>query len=309
MVVGDSESDIYDLFKKQGEHEQEGLELLVRVNRGRQRKVRVRCPHPRGEMVRAIEDHLDFMHQWRFQRSFQILSQGGKRARQKRPVETDVRIGPVEVQPPQERRKRGERGVEAWLVRVRQTNHGRGEEPLEWLLLSTLGGPGKRWAQQIVRWYEARWGIEEFFRVLKRGARIEDRRLRTAQALQKCLAFDAITAWQVFSLARYARDAPGTPARQVLTRDEMLMIWVQVKNKQLQPPGERGRPPPTDIRSWVILLARTTGFRPSKRQPLPGNEVLWQACVDLWRAVDALQALRAELGVRLCASELSEVLE
>ena len=82
-----------------------------------------------------------------------------------------------------------------------------------------------------------------------------------------------------------------------------------MKDKQLQPPGERGRPPPKDIWSWVILLARTTGFRPSKRQPLPGNEVLWRACVDLWRAVDGLQALRAELGVALAASELSEVLE
>ena len=107
------------------------------------------------------------------------------------------------------------------LARVWQTNHKRGEEPLEWLLLSTLGGLQRRWARRIVRWYEAHWRIEEFFRVLKSCARIEDRRLRTAQALQKCLAFDAITAWQVFSLARYARDAPKTPARQVQIRHEM----------------------------------------------------------------------------------------
>ena len=53
---------------------------------------------------------------------------------------------------------------------MRQTDAKRGEKPLEWLLLSTLGDPRNRWAQQIVRWYEARWGIEEFFRVLKSGA-------------------------------------------------------------------------------------------------------------------------------------------
>ena len=60
-------------------------------------------------------------------------------------------------------------------------------------------------------WYEARWGIEEYFRVLKSGTRIEDRRLQEADALVKCLAFDAVTAWRVFSLDRYARDAPDTP--------------------------------------------------------------------------------------------------
>ena len=76
VVVGNSESDIYDPFKKQSEHEDEGLELLVRVHRGRQRKVRVRCPHLRKEMLRPIEDHADCMRQGRFQRSFRVLSQG-----------------------------------------------------------------------------------------------------------------------------------------------------------------------------------------------------------------------------------------
>ncbi len=54
--------------------------------------------------------------------------------------------------------------------------------------------------------------MEEFFRVLQSGARIEDRRLRTAAALAKCLAFDAITAWRVFEAGRITRDAPHTPA-------------------------------------------------------------------------------------------------
>jgi len=292
LVVGDRESDIYDLFKLQSEHEEQGLELLVRVNLGRQRKVRVRCTQLRTEMLRPLREQPDFLRRVRFGRSFRVLSQGGKRARRGKRIETEVRIGAVEVQPPEARRQRGERGVEAWLVHVLQTNPEPGEDPLEWLLLSTLGGPSEPWARRIVRWYEARWGIEEFFRVLKSGARIEDRRLRTAQALQKCLAFDAITAWQVFSLARYAREAPDTPAAEVLTRDEMRVIWAQVKAKRLLPPQERGRPPPGDIRTWVVLLARTTGFRPSKRRPLPGNEVLWRACEDLWRAVDTLQALR-----------------
>ena len=73
-------------------------------------------------------------------------------------------------------------------------------------------------------WYQARLGIEEYFRLLKAGTRIEDRRLREADTLVKCLAFDAITAWRVFALDRYARDAPATAVGDVLTEDEQEVI-------------------------------------------------------------------------------------
>ena len=117
--------------------------------------------------------------------------------------------------------------------------------------------------------------------MLKNGARIEDRRLRTAEALSKCLAFDAVTAWQVSSLARYARDAPQTPVDAVLTWDEIAVLWAIVQGDELWPGAARGRAPPGDIRTWVVWLAMTTGFLPSKRRPLPGDAVLWRACAAL----------------------------
>ena len=82
-----------------------------------------------------------------------------------------------------------------------------GQTALEWLLVSSEGAATAEWAERIVGWYEQRWEIEEYFRLLKTGTWIEDRRLREADALVKWLAFDAIMAWQVFSLARHARDA------------------------------------------------------------------------------------------------------
>ena len=73
--------------------------------------------------------------------------------------------------------------------------------------------------------------------MLKSGTRIEDRRLREADALVKCLAFDAITAWRVFSLDRYARDAPDTPD-EVLSADERQVIGAVV---QAEDPAAAGR--------------------------------------------------------------------
>ena len=70
------------------------------------------------------------------------------------------------------------------------------------------------------------------------------------------------------------------------------MIGAFVERRQLRPPAERGKPFGTDIRSWVVLLARMVGWRPSKRQPYPGNEVLWRAYVRLQTMVLGMQTLR-----------------
>ena len=78
-------------------------------------------------------------------------------------------------------------------------------------------------------WYEARWGIE-------------DRQLHEAEALQQCLAFDAVTAWRVFSLDRYARDEPETLAAEVLTEGEREVIGIVVRAERLLLPSERDRP-------------------------------------------------------------------
>lgn len=50
-----------------------------------------------------------------------------------------------------------------------------------------------------------------------------------------------------------------------------------------------------------MLLARLAGWRPSKRQPGPGNEVLWHACAPLHaddgaREADATRSLTELAG-------------
>ena len=63
----------------------------------------------------------------------------------------------------------------------------------------------------------------------------------------KCLALDEVTAWRVFSLERYARDEPDTPAAEVLTEGEREVIGIVGRGGRLLPPAERGRPFRADI--------------------------------------------------------------
>ena len=78
----------------------------------------------------------------------------------------------------------------------------------------------------------------------------------------------------------------------MLTGDEWEVIGIVVRGERLLPPVERGRPFPPDIRNWVVLLARLAGWQPSTRRPLPGNEVLWRAHVQLQAMVRVTQAAR-----------------
>ena len=290
VVVGDRESDIFGLFEQQAERRQEAG-LLVRVHLGRQRKVRVWDAALAAEMIRPVEAQPDFEEVLVSGRKVEIDSQGGQRAREKRTAVTEIRIGRVELLPPQERAGQAA-PLPVWLVRVLEPDPPAGEDGLEWLLLCSEGAATAQWAERIVGWYERRWAIEEYFRLLKSGTRIEDRRLRDAQALGKCLVFDAITAWRVFSLDRYARDAPDTPAEEVLTADEMAVIEAVTEAERLRPPRERGQPVGAGIRSWVLLLARMRGWRPKKHREVPGNEVLWQAYRQLQTMVRYRQTLR-----------------
>ena len=48
-------------------------------------------------------------------------------------------------------------------------------------------------------------------------------------ALVRCLAFDAVTTRRVFSLERYAREQPMTPAEDVLSAGEQGVTWIVVR--------------------------------------------------------------------------------
>ena len=275
IAVGDRESDMWSLFERQAQcGDQAGL--LVRASRGSQRDV---LAHEEdGDWRRPLFDHMDFAPVVAT-RKIEIAARGGPQARPRRVARTEVSADWVPLQPPKTRP--GAEPLEVLAVRVLERDEPEGEDPLEWLLLTSEGQPGKADALRAVQRYENRWGIEEFFRVLKSGMRIEDRQLRTAESLQRCLAFDAVNAWRVFELQRYARDAPETPAPEVLSETEMEVIEDFVQGRRLLPASQRERPPPEDIRGWVVRLARIAGFRPWKRQPLPGNQVLWKA----WKIV------------------------
>jgi len=90
-----------------------------------------------------------------------------------------------------------------------------GEEPLEWLLLTTLSIETFQQAAQCVLWYRFRWLIERYHFVLKSGCHLEKLQLETAERLERALALYCIVAWRLLHLTYLARATPDASCEVV----------------------------------------------------------------------------------------------
>ena len=93
-------------------------------------------------------------------------------------------------------------------------------------------------------------------------------------------------------LERLARDDSQRSAADVMTEEEIHMLYfVALLYYEIIKVQPASRAPP-DIRTFVVDLGRLAGFRPSKRQPLPGTKKTWQAMARLKSHTKAFLALR-----------------
>ena len=237
ITVCDREGDFWGLLSKA---RADGAALLVRASRSAQRQVLVE-----GGGKADLWDHVAATPQLAT-RQLALPACGGKRARKKRTAKIGLRATEVLLAPPQDAADR----EPIRMLAVSATETGGSKDPVHWLLLTTEGlnetaDDRVQTAWTVIDWYVLRWTIELYFKVLKSGTRIEDRRLDHADDLRKCLAFDAITACHVFDLERMAREAPDTPANKVVTQDEIDVLQALLKAQ-----GHRNAraPPPANAR-------------------------------------------------------------
>ena len=269
VSVCDREGDMWSLFEAQAE-DPEAAGLLVRSCASTSRSVVA------GGKVADLREHMAGLPAVG-RRGVRIAARGGmngsrgrkaKKPRPARTAETELRAAMVELKAPG--RSRRTLPLLAVLASETTTPPG-GEEPLNWLLLSSDGTPDPEGAVEILRRYEARWTIEEFFKTLKQATRIEDRRLDEADDLRRCLAFDAVLAWRVFDIQRAAKAEPDRPALDFFDEDELTALYIGMEDYGFK----NARAPPFDgytIREAAVDVGRYAGFIPSRRQSLPGTE-------------------------------------
>src|SRR5262249_16209117 len=128
--------------------------------------------------------------------------------------------------------------VTANAVLVTEIDPPAGDEPVEWLLLTTLPIDTPEQVRDITQYYSVRFLIEVFFRILKSGCRVEERRFEHMDRLLPCVAIYLIVAWRTFLLCRLGRSCPDLNCEAVFEPSEWKAVWTLVQRRPLpaQPP-------------------------------------------------------------------------
>jgi hypothetical protein len=206
-----------------------------------------------------------------------------RQPRESRTAEVEVRAARVTLQPPADS-DRPLPPVPVNVVLVRELNPPEGEDPIEWILLTTLPIDTMEDVQKIVQYYYVRWMIEVLFRTLKSGCRVEERRFEHIDRLLPCLAVYLIVAWRTLMVCRLGRSCPDIDCEAVLEPSEWKSVWMAIHRKA--PP--RKSPKLVDM---LRLIGQLGGYvnRPNRTDP-PGPQTIWlgmQRMRDLAWAWDA----------------------
>ena len=123
--------------------------------------------------------------------------------------------------------------------------------------------------REAIAYYCVRWMIEVFFRTLKSGCRVENRRFEHVDRLTSCLAVYEVIAWRTLYVCRLGRSCPEMSCQAVFEPSEWKSVWMAVHQKS--PP----RKPPR-LAEMVRLIAQLGGYvnRPERTDP-PGPQTLW----------------------------------
>ena len=277
VCVGDSEADIYELFAEpRGPGER--VHWLIRLCHDRTLHEEGAEPpdEETAEPARSLRARLQqqavlFTHQItvRARKLRMSCEQRGRRQpRQARETVVAVRATAVTLHPPS-RPDRCLPPVTVNVVWVQEVNPPLGEEPVEWLLLTTLPIDTLDQVRQVIQYYCVRWMIEILFRTLKSGCRVEERRFEELDRALRCVAVYLITAWRTLLLCRLGHSCPDLDCEAVFEPAEWKSVWV--KTKREAPPA---RAP--GLGEMVRLVAQLGGYvnRPGRSDP-PGPQTVW----------------------------------
>jgi hypothetical protein len=271
VFVADSESDIYEVIDA-GMEEPRTADWIVRSCQDRAlvddlREDQAGLEYLREELVAApvLERRTITVRG----RSPKLACDDRNRRQPRKSREAAVEVRAIQVTLRAPVRKAGQLAdVTVNAVLVTEANPPEDDVPVEWLLLTSLAIDTVDQVRLVVQYYSTRWMVEVFFRVLKSGCRVEDRRFEAMDRLLPCLAVYLIVAWRVLYLCRLGRSCPEISCEAVFEPAEWQSLYVVVKRE----------PPPKvapKLQEMIRLVAQLGGYVNRKRDDEPGPQTLW----------------------------------
>src|SRR6266581_1030944 len=224
--------------------------------------------------VQESEDEINYSlmraRSWPSQasRPFEVPARHGRQARS---TQLQLSFGQMTLLPPRNEPRASKEPLTVWVMRVWEEQAPEGEEPLEWILLTSVPTTTLEEAWERVDWYRHRWLVEDYHQCLKSGCRIEKRQLQTVDGLIRLLGLLSPLAVRLLQIRGYARSEPERPAHEVI---EPLMLAVVAQRS--------GHSPATmTVGTFWTEVARLGGYLARSHDGPPGWRTIWKGWLSL----------------------------
>jgi hypothetical protein len=271
IYVADSEADIYEVIAE-GMKEPRAADWIVRACQDRALVDDTEEPTISQDYLRekVMEEPVLYRQQLKIRGREAKIScedRGRRQPRKSRDAIVEVRAAQVTLRAP--RRKEGQLpNARVSVVMVTEVNPPDNDIPVEWILLTSLPIDTADQVRLVVQYYCIRWMIEVFFRTLKSGCRVEERRFENLDRLLPSLAVYLTVTWRVLYVCRLGRSCPEISCEAVFEPGEWQSVYQVVKREK--PPKQ-----PPKLQEMVRMVAQLGGYINRKREDEPGPQTLW----------------------------------
>ena len=275
ISVTDSESDIYEFFSELS-GDKGDVDIILRSCQNRRLISNENTESLLYEEISnsPIQFNTEIAIRARKQTKISCEDRRRRKPRTSRKSLFAVRVATVTLKPPY-RSDRKLTPVIVNAVSVCELKPPKGEEPIEWILLTTLPVNKKKNVELIIKYYSVRWMIEILFKTLKSGCCVEERQFEHIDHFESCLALYLIIAWRALYVCRIARSSPGMSCEKIFDPSEWKAVYMVINKK----------PPPKkipNIMQTLEMVAQLGGYIKRNGNP-PGPKSTW---VGLQRAHD-----------------------
>lgn len=274
VSVADCEADMHDIFEETQQDASADFVIRSKEDRSTTERIPPDQHDSRKAVYRKFRDELRDSPV-RFQKTIDLVQTPKRAARQ---ATLEIRAQSVSLKHPKNRCKMA--NVDCQVVYVQEVNGPGDDTDIEWWLLTSLPVEDTEQIERVISYYQARWTVEVYFRVLKTGCNVEEIQLETTARLKSCLAFYQIIAWRVLSLTHLHRESPELPCDVVFADYQWQSVW-RVTTQQ---------PLPSKVPSlaeFIPLLASLGGYNNRASEAPPGPQTIW---IGIRRSHDYAQA-------------------
>ena len=283
----DRESDVYEVFEEWHQrlvNNQVAADWLVRSNQNRRIEKDTNVSEDEDDnlhrtvrevveaspLLGAITVSLKKKTQYK-----KVKGNRKKTIRTPRTAELEVRATRVTIRPPYRKGKKLPK-VSFFVVMAKEKDPPKGQDPVDWVLITSIEVTDFQSALEIIELYRVRWEIEVFHKVLKTGCRVEELQLKKDERTKVAIALYMIVAWRVLYVMKLSRECPKLPCDVVFEEDEWQAFWVIVHDGD---PDALARKP--SLEEFVRKVAEFGGYLGRKHDGPPGPQSIWQGMAQI----------------------------